>query len=81
MLFPLLDIDSVLQHIASTRYHSLLDLKNTYQQIRIIDEHVEHLAITTPDGNMVSLVIQMGDCNVLATYQALMNYIFFPYIG
>jgi hypothetical protein len=30
---------------------------------------------------MVSLVVQMGDCNVPATYQALMNHIFSSYIG
>ena len=33
------------------------------------------------DGNMVSLVLQMDDCNAPATYQSLMNYIFSPYIG
>ena len=30
---------------------------------------------------MVSNVIQLGDCNAPATYQALMNHIFSPYIG
>ena len=30
---------------------------------------------------MVSEVIQIGDCNAGATYQALMNYLFAPYIG
>ena len=30
---------------------------------------------------MVSLVLQMGDCNAPATYQALMNYIFSPYLN
>jgi hypothetical protein len=30
---------------------------------------------------MVSLVMQMGDCNALATYQALMNHLFFSFIG
>jgi hypothetical protein len=63
------------------RYCSLLDLKNAYEQIQIIPEHVECSAVTTPDGNMVSLVIQMGDCNAPATYQALMNHIFSAYIG
>ena len=38
-------------------------------------------AVTTPDGNMVSLVLQMGDCNAPVTYQSLMNYIFLSYIG
>jgi len=36
--------------------------------------------VTTPDGNMVSQVIQIGDCNAPATYQALMNYLFSLYI-
>jgi len=34
-------------------------------------EHVERTAVTTPDGNMFSTVIQIGDCNAPATYQAL----------
>ena len=33
-----------------------------------------------PDGNMVSLVVQQGDCNAPAMYQALMNHIFGMYI-
>jgi hypothetical protein len=35
----------------------------------------------TPDGTMVSLVMQQGDCNVGAMYQTLMNHIFGPHIG
>ena len=30
---------------------------------------------------MVSLVVQQGDCNVPATYQALMNYLISEYVG
>ena len=81
MSSPLPDIDSVLRRVAGARYRSLLDLKNAYEQIRIVPEHVDRSAVTTPDGNMVSLVVQMGDCNAPATYQALMNHIFSPYIG
>jgi hypothetical protein len=81
MSSPLPDIDGVLQRVAGARYCSLLDLKNAYEQIRIIPEHIERSAVTMPDGNMVSLVVQMGDCNAPATYQALMNHIFSLYIG
>jgi len=42
---------------------------------------VPRTAVTTPDGNMVSEVIQQGDCNAPATYQAVMNHIFGEYIG
>ena len=44
-------------------------------------EHVACLAVTTPDGNMVSQVLQMGDCNAPVTYQALMNHLFSSCIG
>ena len=39
------------------------------------------MTMTMPDGNMVSHVVQQGDCNMPATYQALMNHLFSPYIG
>src|SRR5882762_9475545 len=71
----------MLRRTASKRFRSSLDLKNAYEQIRIVPEHVERSAVTTPDGNMVSLVSQQGDCNAPATYQALMNHLFSAYIG
>jgi hypothetical protein len=37
--------------------------------------------MTIPDGNMVSHVLQQGDCNAPATYQALMNHLFREYLG
>ena len=58
-----------------------MDQKDTYEQMRIQPEDVWKSAFSTPNGNMVSNVIQLGDCNALATYQALMNHIFLPYIG
>jgi hypothetical protein len=30
---------------------------------------------------MVSLIIQIGDCNTPATFQALINHLFSPYLG
>jgi hypothetical protein len=52
-----------------------------YEQIQIIPKHVNRTAVTTPDGNMISTIIQIGDCNAPATYQALMNHLFGGYIG
>ena len=71
----------MLRHTAQHKFRTSLDLKNTYEQIRIIPEHVAQSMVTTPDGNMVSLVVQQGDCNAPATYQALMNHLFSLYIG
>src|SRR5204863_9144241 len=63
------------------RYWSLIDLKDAYEQIRVIPEHVLRTVFNTPDGMMVSEVLQQGDCNAPVTYQALMNHIFAAYIG
>jgi hypothetical protein len=37
--------------------------------------------MTTSDRNMVSHVLQQGNCNAPATYQALMNHLFGEYLG
>lgn len=49
MTSPLPDIDGMLRRVANAKFKSLLDLKNAYEQIRIIPEHVERSAVTTPD--------------------------------
>ena len=81
MSLPLPDIEGVLHRVASKPFQSVLDLMAAYEQIRIILEHVECSIVMTPDENMVSLVLQMGDCNVLVTYQSLMNHVFSLYLG
>ena len=78
---PLPDMEGMLRYTASKPFQTALDLKNTYEQIRIVPEHVSRSAVTTPDSNMVSQVAQQGDCNAPATYQALMNHLFLSYIS
>ena len=81
LLSPLLDIESILRRVTSKKYKSLIDGKDTYEQIRIIPEHVNRLIFNTPDRTIVSEVMQLGDCNSRATYQVLMNHIFQPYLS
>lgn len=78
---PLPDIDTILRNVASHTFHSLLDGKDAYEQIRVEPSDVPKTLFTTPDGTMISHVMQIGDCNAGATYQSLMNHIFAPYIG
>ena len=78
---PLPDMEGMIRRTASKPFRTLLDLKSAYEQIRIVPEHVDRSTVTTPDGNMVSLVVQQGDCNAPATHQALMNHIFSAYLG
>jgi RNase H-like domain found in reverse transcriptase/Reverse transcriptase (RNA-dependent DNA polymerase)/Retroviral aspartyl protease len=78
---PLPDIEGILHNVTRHKYHTLLDGRDAYEQIRIAPEDVEKSLFTTPDGTMVSLVMQIGDCNASVTYQLLMNHIFSAYIG
>jgi len=59
----------------------LIKSKDAYEQIHIEPADVPKSLFTTPDGSMVSQVMQQGDCNAPATYQSLMIHIFGPYIG
>jgi len=59
----------------------LIDRKDAYKQIRIEPDDIPRSLFTTPDGSMVNLVMQQGDCNTPATYQSLMKHIFGLYIG
>ena len=81
MSSPLPDMEGMLRRTASKRYRTMLDMKNAYEQIRVIPEHVPRTTVTTPDGNMISHVVQQGDCNAPATHQALMNHLFSAFIG
>jgi len=78
---PLPDIEGILRNVTGHKYRTLLDGKDAYEQIWIAPEDVENSLFATPDGTMVSLVMQIGDCNASATYQSLMNHIFSAYIG
>ncbi|KAF8666245.1 hypothetical protein RHS04_09699 [Rhizoctonia solani] len=71
----------ILSEVSRHQYKTLLDGKDAYKQIRVIEEDVHKTLFHTPMGTMVSCVMQQGDCNARATYQALMNHIFALYIG
>ncbi|KAL4256242.1 hypothetical protein AB1N83_013628, partial [Pleurotus pulmonarius] len=81
MASPLPYIEGILCRVARHAYVSALDGCDAYEQIRVVPEHVNRTSVTTPNGNIVSHVLQQGDCNGPATYQALMNHLFSAYIG
>ena len=78
---PLPDMEGILRRAARAKYQSIIDGQDAYEQICITPEHVNRTTMTTPDGNMVSHVIQQGDCNAPAMYQALMNHLFSTHLG
>ena len=78
---PLPDIQTILETVAPYTHKSLIDGRDAYEQIRVEKDDVWKTLFNTPDGTMVSEVMQQGDCNAGATYQTLMNSLFASYIG
>ena len=68
LLSLLLNIELVLRRVAFKKYKSLINSKDTYEQIRIIPEYVNRLIFNTLNETIVSKVIQLSDCNSRTTY-------------
>ncbi len=52
MTSPLPDLEGILRRVAKHKYVSSLDGCDAYEQIRIIPEHIDRTAVTTPNGNL-----------------------------
>jgi hypothetical protein len=75
------NIEEIFTTVCRFKYRTLLDGKDVYEQIRVVQEDVPMTLFHTPMGTMVSLVMQQGDCNTSATYQTLMNHNFAAFIS
>ena len=78
---PFPDQEQIRTEVARGKYRSKIDMSNAYEQIRVEPEDVWKTAFATVYGTFLSNTMQIGDCNVPATFQRIMTAIFRDFIG
>ena len=77
---PIPRSDEMFDTLGEARVFSRMDMKTGFHQIRVKARDIEKTAFNTKYGQFEYLVMPMGLCNSPATFQSLMNRIFYDCI-
>ena len=74
------NIDDLLDAVQGSTYFTMVDLRSSYNQIRIVEAAIPKTTINTLFGHFQFTIMGFGLTNAPATFRTLMNTILEPYL-
>ncbi|GJW55992.1 putative reverse transcriptase domain-containing protein [Tanacetum coccineum] len=78
--YPLLRIDDLFDQLQGSRVYSKIDLRSSYQQLRVCEEDISKTTFRTRYGHYEFQVMPFGLSNASAIFMDLMNRVCKPYL-
>lgn len=75
------DVDSMLNSIATAKYTMGADLKKAFEQIRAAEKAQPKNVVATPIGNFIVRTAMQGDRNSATSLQRMINFVFHGMVG
>jgi hypothetical protein len=74
--FPLARIPDLVDRLQHAKFFTKMDLQQGFYHVRVAHRDIYKTAFVTPEGQYELIVMPMGQCNSVATFQRMISHVF-----